>query len=163
MPAVRAAVNRADPEQPLSDVRTLTEVVRLETSARSAQLTVLLTFATVAILLACLGIHGLLSYVVAARTQEIGVRMAFGATPTRVMALVLGRTAALAGAGVALGLVAAFAVSQSLQFLLAGVSPSDGPTFAAAALLALGVALAASVLPARRAVGVDPLTAIRAE
>ena len=163
VPAVRAAVNRADPEQPLSDVRTLAEVVRLETSSRSAQLTVLLAFATVAILLACLGIHGLLSYVVVARTQEIGVRMAFGATAAQVMALILGRTAALAGMGVALGLVAAFAVSQSLQFLLAGVSPADGLTFAAAALLALLVALAASVLPVRRAACVDPLTAIRAE
>jgi len=163
VPAVRAAVNRADPEQPLSDVRTLAEVVRLETASRSAQLTVLLTFAAVAILLACLGIHGLLSYVVAARTQEIGVRMAFGATPARVMALVLSRTATLAGLGVTVGLVVAFAVSQSLQFLLAGVSPTDGATFAAAALLALIVALAASVLPALRAVRVDPLTAIRAE
>ena len=163
VPAVRAAVNRADPEQPISDVRTLADVVRLETSSRSAQLTVLLAFAAVAILLACLGIHGLLSYVVVARTQEIGVRMAFGATPTRVMALILGRTAALAGMGVAVGLVAAFAVSQSLQFLLAGVSPADGLTFAAAALLALVVALAASVLPVRRAVRVDPLAAIRAE
>jgi predicted permease len=163
VPAVRAAVARADPEQPVADVRTLADIVRLETSSRSAQLTVLLAFASMAMLLASLGIHGLLSYVVAARTPEIGVRMAFGATPGRVLGLVLGRTAVLAGAGVAVGLLAAFAVSQSLQALLAGVSPADASTFATAALLALVVALAASVLPALRAVRVDPLTAMRAE
>jgi predicted permease len=163
VPAVRAAVARADPEQPLSDVRTLADIVREETSSRSAQLTVLLAFASVAILLACLGIHGLLSYVVAARTQEIGVRMAFGATPGRVLGLVLGRTAVLAGAGVSVGLVAAFGVSRTLQSLLAGVSPADGLTFAGAGVLALVVALAGSVVPATRAVRVDPLTAMRTE
>ncbi|MEP7118739.1 MAG: FtsX-like permease family protein, partial [Acidobacteriota bacterium] len=160
---VRAAVSRADPELPVSDLRTLADIVRLETSSRSAQLTVLLAFAAVAIVLACLGIYSLLSYVVAARTQEIGVRMAFGATPRRVLGLVMGRTAMLAGSGVAVGLAAAFAVSQSLQFLLAGVSPAHGPTFGAAALLTLLVALGASVLPARRAVRVDPLAAMRTE
>lgn len=161
--AIREAVRRADPEQPVSDVRTLTDVLESQTESRSVQLNALSAFAAVAVLLAGLGIHGLLSFVVASRTQEIGVRMAFGATRGIVLGLVLGRTAVLAGIGVAVGLVAAFAVSQSLQALLAGVSPADARTFAAAAVVAFAMALAGSVLPAVRAVRVDPLAAIRTE
>ena len=161
--AVREAVARADPEQPVSDVRTLVDIVEGETATRSVQLSALAAFAAIAVLLACLGIHGLLSFVVASRTQEIGVRMAFGATPGTVLGLVLGRTAGLAAVGVAAGLGAAYAVSQSLQALLAGVSPADWRTYSAAAVVAFGMALAGSLLPARRAVRVDPLTAIRTE
>ena len=115
-------------------------------------------------LLACLGIHGLLSFVVASRTQEIGVRMAFGATPGHGAGP---GARAHGGAGrpsaSTVGLGAAFAVSRSLQALLAGVSPADGPTFAGAALLAFVVALTGSLLPTRRAMRVDPLAAIRTE
>ncbi len=161
--SVRGAVARADPEQPLSDVRTLADVVLHETSSRSAQLAVLTAFAAVAVLLACLGIYSLLSYIVAARVPEIGVRMALGASPAQVTGLVLRRTAALAGAGVVAGLALAAAVGRSLQALLAGVSPADGLTFVSAGALALAVALAACVLPARRAARVDPMTATRAQ
>ncbi|MGD9904338.1 MAG: ABC transporter permease [Vicinamibacterales bacterium] len=161
--AVRRAVTRADPEQPISDARLLTDVVARETASRTAQVQALGSFALVAVVLASLGIHGLLAFVVASRTQEIGVRMAFGARPAAVMALVLGRTALLAGIGVAVGLAVAFAVSRSVQALLAGVDPADAPTFAAAAALAFVVALVASVVPARHAMRIDPLAAIRAE
>jgi predicted permease len=161
--AIREAVVRADPEQPVSDARLLDDVIELETTSRAVQARALGAFAAVAVVLACLGIHGLLAFVVASRTQEIGVRIAFGARPASVVWLVLGRTAVLAGAGVALGLAAALAVSRSLQALLAGVSPADGPTFLVAAALAFVVALAGSLLPTRRAVRVDPLTAIRTE
>jgi len=161
--AIRRAVARADSEQPVSDARLLTDVIELETASRTVQARALGTFALVAIVLACLGIHGLLAFVVASRTQEIGVRMAFGARPAAVMGLVLGRTALLAGVGVAAGLAVAFAVSRSVQALLAGVSPADGPTFAGAAAVAFVVALAASVLPTRSAVRVDPISAIRTE
>jgi predicted permease len=161
--AIREAVSKADPEQPVSEVRLLTDIVAGETTSRTVQLRALSAFAAIAVLLACLGIHGLLSFVVASRTQEIGVRMAFGATPRTVLGLVLGRTALLAGIGVAVGLAAAFALSRSLQALLAGVSPADVPTFLAAAVAAFVMALAGSLVPARRAVGVDPLTAIRTE
>jgi ABC-type antimicrobial peptide transport system permease subunit len=89
--------------------------------------------------------------------------MAFGATPASVLGLVLGRTVGLAGIGVTVGLVAAFAVSRTLQALLAGVSAADAPTFAVAAVLAFIVALVGSLLPTRRAVSVDPLAAIRTE
>jgi predicted permease len=161
--AVREAVAQADPEQPVSEVRLLTDIVSAQTAPRSVQLSALGAFAAIAVLLASLGIHGLLAYVVAARTQEIGVRMAFGARPASVLWLVLGRTAALAGIGVAAGLGAAFALSQSVQALLAGVSPADAATFTTAAALAFLVALAGSLVPALRAVRVDPLTAIRTE
>jgi len=161
--AIRRAVARADSEQPVSDARLLSDVIGLETASRVVQARALGTFALVAIVLACLGIHGLLAFVVASRTQEIGVRMAFGARPASVMWLVLGRTALLAAVGVGLGMAAAFAVSRSVQALLAGVSPADGPTFAAAAVIAFVVALAASVLPTRSAVRVDPISAIRTE
>jgi predicted permease len=161
--AIRDAVARADPEQPVSDVRLLSDIVDDQTATRSVQVSALAAFAGIAVLLACLGIHGLLSFVVASRTQEIGVRMAFGATPATVLALVLGRTVVLAGVGVTAGLIAAFALSRTLQALLAGVSPADAPTFAAAAAVAFVVALAGSLLPTRRAVRVDPLAAIRTE
>ncbi len=161
--AIREAVARADPEQPVSEARLLDDVIELETTSRAVQARALGAFAAVAVVLACLGIHGLLAFVVASRTQEIGVRIAFGARPASVVWLVLGRTAMLAGAGVALGLAAAFAVSRSVQALLAGVSPADGPTFAVAAAVALVVALAGSLLPTLRAVRVDPLAAIRTE
>jgi predicted permease len=161
--AIRRAVARADAEQPVSDARLLTDLIELETASRAVQARVLGTFAVVAVMLACLGIHGLLAFVVAARTQEIGVRMAFGARPASVMWLVLGRTAALASIGVAIGLGVALAVSRSVQALLAGVSPADAPTFAVAAALAFVVALAGSLLPTRRAVRVDPLAAIRTD
>ena len=161
--AIREAVARANPEQPVSDVRTLSDIVENETASRSVQVSALGAFAAIAVLLACLGIHGLLSFVVASRTQEIGVRMAFGATPGLVIGLVLGRTALMAGVGVAIGLGVALAVSRSVEALLAGVSPADGATFAVAALVAFAMALVGSVLPARRAVSVDPLAAIRVE
>jgi predicted permease len=161
--AVRAAVAKADPAQPVSDVRMLSDIVGDETTSRAVQLWALAAFAGIAVLLACLGIHGLLSFVVASRTQEIGLRMAFGATAGTVLGLILGRTAILAGIGVAIGLAAAFAVSRSLQALLAGISPADAPTFVAAAAIAFTMALVGSLGPARRAVGVDPLAAIRTE
>jgi putative ABC transport system permease protein len=161
--AIREAVSRADPEQPVSDVRTLADIVEGQTASRSVQLSALGAFAAIAVLLACLGIHGLLSFVVASRTQEIGVRMAFGATRAAVLGLVLGRTAVLAAIGVTVGLGAAYAVSRSIQALLAGVSPADAGTFAAAAAIAFAMALAGSLVPARRAVGVDPISAIRVE
>lgn len=162
-PAIRAAVSRADPLQPVSDVRTLDAIVERDTESRSTQLSVLMAFAGLAVVLVLVGIHGLLSYVVAARTREIGVRMALGATRSRVLAMVMGRTAVLAGAGLGLGLAAAYAASRSFQALLAGVSPANAATYATAAGVALTVSLAASVLPARRAARIDPQDAMRAE
>ncbi len=163
VPVVRAAVSRADPEQPVSDVRLMTDIVDGQTSSRSTQVSVLLAFAAVALVLALVGIHSLLAYVVAARTPEIGVRIALGATRGQVLGLVWRRAAGLAAAGAGVGLVVAYAASRSVQALLAGISAADLATYATAVLAAGGITLLGTVLPAWRAMRVDPATAMRAE
>ncbi|MFP5379587.1 MAG: FtsX-like permease family protein [Vicinamibacteria bacterium] len=161
--AVRAVVARVDPQQPVADVRPLADVVQAETAPRLAQLRVLGAFAVLAFLLAGLGIYGLLAFSVAARTREIGVRMALGAGRGRVLAGVLGHGVRLAVAGVVAGTLVAVAAGRALEALLAGVSPTDGPTLAAAVALAFLVTLAGSLLPALRASHVDPIVAMRDE
>ncbi len=163
VPAVRAAVQKADPEQPMSDVRLMTDVVDRQTASRSTQVSALLAFAGVAVVLAFLGIHSLLAYVVAARTQEIGVRMALGATRTGVLALVWKRSAQLTLAGAVVGLGAAWAASRSFQALLAGISAADVTTYGVAAALAVSIGFAGSLVPAWRAMRVDPVAAMRDE
>lgn len=162
-PAIRRIVSGVDPLLPVTSVRPLTQIVELDTEARRSQIAVLAAFAGLAVLLVLVGIHSLLAYVVAARTQEIGVRMALGASQARVVGLVLSRSALLAGAGVVLGCAVAYAASQTLRALLAGVSPADVSTYVTAAALAVVGALVASAMPARRAARVDPLAAMRAE
>ena len=163
VPAVRAAVMRADPQQPVSDVQLMTDIVDRQMASRTTQVSVLAAFAGVALLLALVGIHSLLAYVVAARTQEIGVRMALGATRGQVLALVAGRAATLAAIGVAAGVVVAYAASRSVQALLVGISAADLATYLTAVMAAVGITLAGSVLPAWRAMRVDPVAAMRAE
>jgi predicted permease len=161
--AARDIVARADPQQPVSDIRPLADIIAAETAPRRAQLAVLGGFAGVAVLLAGVGLHGLLAFVVSSRTREIGVRLALGARPGSILALVLGRGTGLAALGVAFGVAAAFAVGQTLQALLAGVSPADPASFAVASAVAFATALAGSAWPAMRAAHVDPAVATRAE
>jgi predicted permease len=163
IPAVRAAIGRADPQQPVSDIRPLADIVSAETAPRRAQLAVLVGYAAAAVLLAAVGLHGLLAFIVSSRTREIGVRLALGAQPTSILALVLGRGAALAGAGVVAGVALAFAVGVTLRALLAGVSPYDPASFIAAAAVAFATAIVGSAWPAFRAARVDPAVATRAE
>ena len=161
--AARRAVRDFDPAMPVSDVRTLDDVVSAA-RARPRFLTTLLTlFAAVALVLAAVGIYGVISYTVARRTGEIGVRMALGASTGNVLGMILGQGLRLAAAGVALGAVGALALTRFLGGLLYGVSPFDGQTFAAMALLLSGVTLAACFIPARQATKVDPTTALRYE
>ena len=160
---VRAAIARADPQQPVSDIRPLDAIVSAETAPRRAQLAVLAGYAVAAMLLAAVGLHGLLAFIVSSRTREIGVRLALGARPASILGMVLRRGAVLAGVGVIAGLAAAMAVGQTLQAVLAGVSPRDPRTFAGAALIALAAALLGSTWPAVRASSVDPSVATRAE
>jgi predicted permease len=161
--AVGAIVRRADPEQPISDVQLMSNIVERETTARSTQIAMLTAFAGLALMLALVGLHSLLTYVVASRTQEIGVRMALGATRSRILGLVLARSARLATVGVVLGLGGAYAASRSFQALLFGVSAADAGAYAAAGSIVVIVALVASIAPARKAMLVDPVDAIRAE
>jgi predicted permease len=163
LPPVRRIVAAVDPEQPISDVRLLSDLVDADTAPRAAQVRLLTAFAAIALLLAALGIHGMLAFTVSSRTQEIGVRIALGAPLRHVVLLVVRRALLLAAAGVSLGLLLAAAAAQTLQSLLAGVSPWDAPTFAAAVAVAIGMTIAGSLLPVLRALRVDPLAALRAE
>ncbi len=163
VPAVRSIIAAADPLLPVTNVRTLDDIVSLETASRVVQLRVLGAFAVVAFLLAAIGIHGVLSFSVAARSREIGVRMALGAKGRDIVGMVLGRSAWLAVAGVAIGAALAYAAGRSMQALLFGVDPADPGVFAAAIALAVLMTMAGSLLPALRAIHVDPIAATRAD
>jgi hypothetical protein len=156
-------VRSADPELPVSDVRPLSDIVDAETVPRRTQIRVLALFAGISLLLAGVGIHGLLSFAVSQRIPEIGLRMALGARPGDILALVLRQGLLLAATGGALGLVIAYAAGRSMEALLAGVEPGDNLTFLSAGTLALLMTFSGSLAPALRAVRVDPTRAIRTE
>jgi predicted permease len=163
MPAVRAIIRKADPQLPIQNMRTLEDVVNLETAPRVVQLRVLGGFAGVALLLAAIGIHGLLAFTVASRSREIGIRMAMGANSANIMWLVMGRSTALAMVGVTVGAALAYAAGRWMQALLFGVDPGDAQVFAAAVALSFLMVIAGSLIPALRAIRVDPMTATRAD
>ena len=162
-PAVRAAVKEVDAYQPVSGVRTLEEVLGRDTAQRRVGVILLAAFAGLALLLAALGIYGVLAFFVVQHTPEIGVRMALGASPSDMLRLVVGRGMRLALAGVGLGLLAALALTRLIESQLFGVSATDPLTFAGLALLLAAVALVACLIPARRATKVDPMVALRYE
>jgi putative ABC transport system permease protein len=161
--AISAIIHGADPQQPIADVQTLTEIVESNTSSRRVQARVLGAFAAIAFLLAGVGIHGLLSFSVSQRTQEIGVRMALGAKSGQILSLILGESSRLAIAGVVLGAGIGYGAGRAMQSLLAGLEPGDAATFATAMALAVMMTLAGSLIPTVRAVRVDPAVAVRAE
>jgi ABC-type antimicrobial peptide transport system permease subunit len=163
LPAVRAIIRKADPQLPITSVRTLDDVVALEMAPRVVQLRVLGAFAGAAFLLAAIGIHGLLAYTVRARSREIGVRIALGAKAQDIISMVLGRSAMMAVLGVVIGAALAYAAGRSMQAMLFGVDPANPAVFGAAAGLALIMTLAGSLLPAWRAVRIDPIAATRTE
>jgi predicted permease len=162
-PSVRAIIHRVDPELPVTDVSTMTDLVERDTASRTAQLRVIGAFAVIAFLLAGVGIHGLLSFAVSQRAQEIGVRMALGAQAGDILGMIVRRSALLALAGVVPGVALAYAAGRWMQALLVGVTPGDTTTFASAVGLAMVMTIAGTLAPAIRAVRVDPLTAIRVE
>jgi predicted permease len=163
VPAIADIVRRADPEQPVSDVRLMAEIVADQTASRSVQARVLGLLALVAMLLAGIGIHGLLSFAVATRTREIGVRLALGAQPAGVVRLVLGQAVLLAVAGVIPGVLLAYAGGRAMSALLGSVRPGDVVTFGAVVIVCLATAAAGAAAPALRALRVDPMLALRAE
>ncbi|HJR33363.1 MAG TPA: ABC transporter permease [Gemmatimonadales bacterium] len=162
-PAVRATVRELDPGLALFGVEPLGETLSNSLGQRRFTMVVLGAFAAVSLLLAVIGVHGVLSYTVAQRTREIGIRMALGADQGNVRTLVVGQGAVLAGAGLAIGLLGAFALTRVLGTLLYGVGATDPVTFGAVALLLGGVALLASYFPARKATRVSPVEALREE
>ena len=163
VPAVRQAIREVDPNQPVANVRTMDEVLGRVTAQRRLGMQLLTAFAALGLLLAALGIYGVLSYFVVQHTPEIGVRMALGAQPADVLKLVIGRGMKLALAGVVVGLFGAFVLTRAMSSLLYGVSAIDPLTFAGVAALLTLVAFLACYLPARRATKVDPMVALRYE
>jgi putative ABC transport system permease protein len=161
--AVRAQVAALNKDQAVFNVRTMEQTVAQSVAARRFSMLLLAVFAVVALALASLGIYGLMSYAVAQRTREIGVRMALGAQSGDVLKLVVRQGMKLTFIGVALGLVASLALTRTMKNLLFNVSATDPATFAAIALLLIAVALLACFVPARRATKVDPLVALRSE
>jgi predicted permease len=163
MPSVRAIIRRADPQQPIANVRTMEQIVDGQTASRAVQLRVLGAFAIVAVFLAVVGIHGVLSFAVSQRAQEIAVRIALGAQRSDILSMVLSRGALLAAAGVIPGIAIAYAAGRMMEALLAGIQPGDSATFLTAVALAVVMTMAGCLLPTLRALRVDPITAIRSE
>jgi len=161
--AVRAQIHRLDPNVPVSDVQTMDDLVREASAGNRFQMLLFGVFAGVGLVLATVGIYGVISYSVTQRTHEIGIRMALGAKRRQVLKLIVSEGLRLALAGAALGLAGALGLSRFLSGLLYGVKPTDPFTFAVVLLGLLAVALFASYLPARRATQVDPIVALRCE
>jgi ABC-type antimicrobial peptide transport system permease subunit len=160
---VREQVRSVDPTLPISSAQTLDETVSASLAERRFSMEMVALFAFTALLMAGLGIYGVISYMVSERSHEIGIRMALGAERVSILHIVLRQALGLALAGAGIGLVCALIVSHLMAGLLFGVRPTDPLTFAGVALLLIGVALLACYIPARRAIRVDPMVALRHE
>ena len=161
--AVKQEVLAADPGQPIHSASTLAQIISNSIADQRFNLTMLGLFAAVALLLAVVGVYGVISYSVTQRTQEIGLRIALGATNREVMKLIVGQGLKLTLVGVGLGLACAFALTRMMSSLLFGVSATDPPTFIITAMLLTLTAVAACYIPARRAARVDPMVALKYE
>jgi putative ABC transport system permease protein len=156
-------VREIDPDQPIYNRRTMYEIRAESVQAERLNLTLLSIFAGIALVLAIVGIYGVMSYSVTQRTHEIGIRMAIGARPRDVFAMILGHGMKLALIGVAIGLLAAFALTRLMETMLFGVEPTDVPTFSLISLLLISVAALACYIPGRRATKVEPTISLRYE
>jgi putative ABC transport system permease protein len=163
VPAIKEALRTVDPEQAVSSVRTFDEVLDEEVVQLRLGAVLVTAFAILALLLASLGVYGVLSYFVTQHTTEIGVRLALGASRGEILRLVLEKGMALALSGVGLGVLGALALTRLVSSLLYGVGATDMATCAAAAALLTALGFVACYLPARRAVRVDPMVAMRSE
>jgi putative ABC transport system permease protein len=161
--AVRNELQQMDPEQPMAAIATMDQLLAGSLSRSRFTMLVLAVFAALALVLACVGIYGVIAYSVTQRTQEFGIRIALGASRRDVLGLVLGQGTRLTLLGIGLGIISALIVTRLMATLLYGISASDPVTFTAVALLLAAVALAACYIPARRATRVDPIVALRYE
>jgi predicted permease len=160
---VRQAIWSVDKDQPISKIITMEESAAESVTLRTVSMVLLAAFAVLAVFLAVIGLYGVMAYLVTQRTHEIGVRLALGARPLDILRLVLRQGLRLAGVGIALGIAAGLGLTRVLESLLFGVRPQDPTTFVAVAALLAVVALVASYVPARRAMKVDPMVALRYE
>jgi putative ABC transport system permease protein len=163
VPSIRDTVRSLDKDQPIAEVSSMEQLVANSISDSRFTMLLLSTFAGLAMILACIGIYGVMAYTVSQGTHEIGIRMALGAQRRNVLRLVVGQGMRLALSGVVIGLLAAFSLTRVMTSLLYGIGASDPLTFAGVSLLFTGVALAACYIPARRATRVDPMVALRYE
>jgi putative ABC transport system permease protein len=161
--AIRREIVQVDRSQPVTDIKMMEQYVSASLARPRLYSALIGTFASLALLLAAVGLYGLMAYGVSRRTHEIGIRMALGAQPGVVLRSTLGQGARLAVIGLALGVVCAMVLSRFVASLLYGVSPGDVPTYAGVAALLGGVALIAAYVPSRRASRVDPMVALRYE
>jgi predicted permease len=163
VPAIRAIIREADPDQPVADVRLFDDILALQTASRREQIVVIGLFAGLASLLAAVGMYGLPSYAVSARTQEVGVRVALGAGHGAIIRLFLQQGVGLGAAGIAIAMPLAYAGGRAIHALLFGVSPADPSVYIFAAGAAAIMTLTSSVIPAIRAATINPAISIRAD
>jgi putative ABC transport system permease protein len=161
--AVRGQIQDVDKDQPIYQIRTLGEMISGSIARPKSYMFLLALFAAAGLVLSVTGVYGVMSYVVALHTREIGIRMALGARSRDIVTMVTRQGMGFTLAGVAVGLIASLAVTRLLSSLLFGVSPTDPLIFVGISLLLSGTALAASLIPARRAARVDPMVALRYE
>jgi putative ABC transport system permease protein len=163
IPAVKKEIWGVDPDQPVTDIKTMDELVSTEAAGRRFVLQLIGTFAAIALVLAAVGIYGVVSYGTRQRTHEIGIRMALGARGQQIMWLVAGQNAKWLLIGITTGVVSALALTRLLAAYLYAVRPTDATTFIVVALVLAAVACFACYIPARRATKVDPMVALRYE
>ena len=160
---IRNIIQKVDPEMPISDIRTLQEIVEGETTSRVTQVRVIGAFALLSLFLAGIGIHGLLAFAVSQRIPEIGLRMALGARSSEIVKMVMNKGLLVATIGSLIGVILAYGAAKSMEALLAGIKPGDTLTFFTACALALVVTLTGCLFPALRAVRVDPAKVMRTD
>jgi putative ABC transport system permease protein len=161
--AIKKEIWKVDSQLPITRVETMDELAASSFAARRFNMSLLTLFASLALLLAAIGIYGAMSYAVTQRTQEIGIRMALGASTFDVLTLIIRNGLLLVIIGVVVGLGGAFALTRLMATLLFGVTPTDALTMSVVSLVLVGVALLACFIPARKATRVDPLVALRYE